>query len=59
MTGEMDAGDLMTLDARRTALFIGFLFESPHMRIVGIDRFALHSITRVALGKSNPMHVAA
>jgi hypothetical protein len=25
------------LDARRTALLIGFLFESPHVRVVGVD----------------------
>jgi hypothetical protein len=35
-----------TLDARRTALFIGALFESPHVRIVGIDGAAAGAIER-------------
>jgi hypothetical protein len=34
------------LDARRTALFIGFLFESPRVRIVGIDGAAAAPIQR-------------
>jgi len=35
-----------SLDARRTALFIGFLFESTHVRIVGIDGAAAAPIRR-------------
>ncbi len=35
------------LDAHRTALFIGFLFESPQVRIVGIDARAVVPIRRV------------
>jgi hypothetical protein len=35
-----------TLDAQRSALFIGFLFESPHVRIVGIDGAAAGPIKR-------------
>jgi hypothetical protein len=26
-----------TLDARRTALLVGTLFESPHVRVIGVD----------------------
>ena len=39
-------GPPTTLDARRTALFIGFLFESARVRIVGIDGAALAPIER-------------
>jgi len=35
-----------TLDARRTALFLGFLFESPHVRVVGVDGLAAPPIQR-------------
>jgi hypothetical protein len=35
-----------SLDARRTALFIGFLFESTHVRIVGVDGAAAGPIRR-------------
>lgn len=34
------------LDARRTALFLGFLFESPHVRVVGVDGRAARPIQR-------------
>jgi len=34
------------LDARRTALFIGFLFESTHVRVVGVDGAAAEPILR-------------
>lgn len=39
-----------SLDVRRTALFIGALFESPHVRIVGVDGQAGPPIQR-ALGR--------
>ena len=34
------------LDARRTAMFIGFMFESTHVRIIGVDGAAAPPILR-------------
>ena len=34
------------LDARRSALFIRYLFESPHVRIIGVDGEAAGPILR-------------
>jgi hypothetical protein len=56
-------GPPTTLDARRTALFIGFLFESPRVRIVGIDGAAAgpiwHAIHRVCANGTVPADACA